>query len=101
MHYVISYDIGDDRLRAKVAQTLLRHGADRVQKSVFVLARLDSRALVVLRRVLTDVLAQGKHSPEDSILVVPVRDGDRKRVIRLGHNKAFTNFEPLPRKIML
>lgn len=34
MRYVVSYDIGDDRIRLKVAQVLQAHG-ERVQESVF------------------------------------------------------------------
>lgn len=38
--YLISYDIGDDRLREKVAALLQREGCTRIQKSVFFAPKL-------------------------------------------------------------
>lgn len=35
MPYLISYDIADNKLRLKVANTLLAFGMERIQKSVF------------------------------------------------------------------
>jgi len=37
MLYLITYDIPDDRLREKVAQTILDHGGKRIQYSALTL----------------------------------------------------------------
>ena len=48
MHYLVIYDIPDDRLRTKVADICLDYGLDRIQYSAFVgrLTRGQCRELV-------------------------------------------------------
>lgn len=50
-HYLVCFDISDDKVRTRVGKRLLRHG-DRVQESVFEVA-LASRA--EFERLLRDV----------------------------------------------
>ena len=69
--YIISYDIGDDRLRDKVAALLQREGCTRVQKSVFFAPQFAIKELRALQAGL-HALANGKLEENDSILCVPV-----------------------------
>lgn len=43
MHYVICYDLENDRLRGKAVKLLERHGCSRVQKSVFAAPELEKK----------------------------------------------------------
>jgi CRISPR-associated protein Cas2 len=54
MTVVITYDISEDRRRARVAATLQQYG-DRVQRSVFVCA-LDTGQLSELLRLVTEMI---------------------------------------------
>lgn len=69
--YIISYDIGDDRLREKVAALLQREGCARVQKSVFFAPKFAIKELRALQAGL-HALTNGKLEGGDSVLCVPV-----------------------------
>jgi len=69
--YFISYDIGEDRLREKVAALLQRHGCARVQKSVFFAPKFAIKELRAMQAGL-HALVNGRLEESDSILCVPV-----------------------------
>ena len=69
--YIISYDIGDDRLREKVAAFLQREGCSRVQKSVFFAPQFRIKELRALQAGL-HALVNGKLAENDSVISVPV-----------------------------
>lgn len=71
MHYVIAYDIADDRLRARVAKTLARRGCWRLQKSVFLAPDFSPDELAALRAALRQLLL-ARHDPADSVLCLPI-----------------------------
>jgi CRISPR-associated endonuclease Cas2 len=98
MHYVISYDIADDRLRAKTAKLLERHGCHRVQKSVFTFARAGKRALTALDQALHRLL-DGQLLPDDSLLVFPMEGDTAALVLVFGNDLVRKNFSPLPMHI--
>ena len=101
MHYVISYDLENDRLREKTSRLLLRHGAERIQKSVFVAAHLTRRDLGNLRTALRGLMARFPAGASDSIVFFPLEEDQvSKKVEVLGNNSVFTFLEPLPRKII-
>jgi CRISPR-associated protein Cas2 len=52
--YVITYDISDDRRRARVAAILQAHG-DRIQRSVFI-ATIDTDTLNQARQRITETI---------------------------------------------
>jgi len=54
-HYLVCFDISDDRIRQRVCKLLLRHGS-RVQESVFELAFSSEHLLQKLRKQLRGVL---------------------------------------------
>ncbi len=66
MHYVISYDIPDDRRRAKLAKLLLDFG-ERVQYSVFE-AVLDQKLFDKLLQRVNSVI----NDEEDSVRIYPM-----------------------------
>lgn len=63
-HYLVAYDIADDRRRTDVFQTCRDFG-NHVQYSVF-LCELDAREVVVLREALREIIQHG----EDQVMIV-------------------------------
>ena len=100
MHYIICYDIENDRLRAKTAKTLDRHGCSRVQRSVFVAPELAKKQLLRLQADLQRLLA-GHLAPGDSLIVVPLRDEHLPEIHVLGLNNILSYFDEKPLKIIL
>jgi len=78
MHYIISYDIPDDRRRTKLANVLLDFG-ERVQYSVFE-AALDGKLFDnLLRRINNEINEQ-----EDSVRIYPMCAICEKGIMVLG-----------------
>ena len=101
MHYVICYDIENDRLRDRVAKTLERNGCHRLQKSVFIAPHLKARDLDVLRQALkrrTDRLPLGAR---DSIYFIPLPHEMAMSALCLPDNNAYAAVFEKPLKIML
>lgn len=63
-HYLVSYDIADDKRRTRVFDTMHDHG-DHTQYSVF-LCQLDPAELATLRATITPII----HDREDQVLIV-------------------------------
>jgi len=78
LFYVVSYDIGDDRRRRKVMQTLEDFGA-RVQYSVFE-CRLEAAQLAELKKRLKPHV----RAPADSIRFYPLCAEDVTRIGVMG-----------------
>lgn len=95
MHYVISYDIADDRLRGKTAKLLERLGAKRLQKSVFTIARVEKRRATAFERALHRLL-DGKLAPGDSLVMVPIEADAVPAAAVLGDDRWAKNFLPPP-----
>lgn len=81
---LVSYDISDDRLRAKFAKLLSRYG-HRVQYSVFEIRNSPRLLQIIMREI------EHRFSPlftgADSVLIIPVSPADRKKVVRYGFAK--------------
>ncbi|MDQ7012135.1 MAG: CRISPR-associated endonuclease Cas2 [Mariprofundaceae bacterium] len=56
-HYLVCFDITDDRIRNRVGKVLLRHG-QRVQESVFEIALKNPRGMEKLREKLAGLLEE-------------------------------------------
>jgi CRISPR-associated protein Cas2 len=78
--YVISYDVTDDRRRARLARALDDYG-DRVQRSVFEADLEEAHLAEVLRRVEREI--DGK---EDSVRVYPLCAACAGKTIKRGRN---------------
>ena len=63
-HYLITYDVADDKRRTRIFQTLRDHG-DHAQYSVF-LCELNDRELAQLRGRLIDLT----HAREDQVMIL-------------------------------
>ena len=63
-HYLISYDIADDKRRTRVFEDLKDHG-NHAQYSVF-FCELDLKELAGLRALLSDAI----HNDEDQVLIL-------------------------------
>lgn len=70
-HYILSYDISDNKLRRRVAICLQQNGAQRVQKSVFLAPRFPQARLKKLQKELEALLKQ-KALPTDSLYCFPL-----------------------------
>lgn len=67
---IISYDIQDDKLRTKFAKTLTKHGAIRLQYSVYEVNNTE-RILNNLRVIIEELFAK-KFDGGDSVIVFDV-----------------------------
>ena len=101
MHYVICYDLEDDRRRGRVAKLLQQKGCSRVQRSVFVAPHYDRRAFGALKTAVRGLLARHPGVPADSVVFIPLRDGDEANIIALGSNNIHPALRPPPLKIIL
>ena len=101
MHYVICYDLENDRLRDRVAKLLQKQGCSRVQRSVFVARGLERREYSALRTALRRLLARHPCGPADSLLFIPLREGEETRIEAIGLNNAVTSLAAPPLKIIL
>jgi len=63
-HFLVSYDIADDKRRTDVFETCKDFG-NHVQYSVF-LCELDRREVVTLRELLRELI----HGDEDQVLII-------------------------------
>ena len=69
-HYIVSYDITEDRLRVKIVKELERAGIVRLQKSVFFAANFTAEEIRRLRAALTLILLNG--AATNSIFCLPL-----------------------------
>jgi CRISPR-associated endonuclease Cas2 len=84
MHYLISYDIENDRLRTRVAKKLCRHGCRRVQRSVFVAGFMERRDY---QRLVSDLrVSERQFGSGDSLLVVGLEERTALDVLVFGDN---------------
>lgn len=70
-HYLVTYDIADDKRRTKVFRTL-RDNGNHTQYSVF-LCELSNAELVVLKTILTEII----NNKEDQILILDLGKAER------------------------
>ncbi|MGI6379223.1 MAG: CRISPR-associated endonuclease Cas2 [Anaerolineae bacterium] len=76
---ILVYDIGDDRVRARVADVCLDYGLDRIQWSAFVglLSRNEQEELLLR---ITDLLED--HAGDIRLFPICARDWEQRQVIR-------------------
>lgn len=92
-HYIVSYDISDDKRRTEVYELLLGYG-DHVQYSVF-LCELNAVELSGLRRRLRDAI----HAREDQVLIIdlgPATSSLEASIVAIGRP-----YEPQVRTIVV
>ena len=68
MHYIISYDISDDKLRLKISKLLLASGCFRLQKSVFIAPNFPTKQIKLLKQDVLKMLHCPAQRDTDSIL---------------------------------
>ncbi|KXX69429.1 CRISPR-associated endonuclease Cas2 [Flammeovirga sp. SJP92] len=71
MRYLICYDISDNKLRTSVMKTILKHGCDRIQKSVFISLPLKKKGFHLMYDELRALLEE-KGDTEDSLFFFPM-----------------------------
>lgn len=92
-HYVVTYDISDDKRRTKVFKTLFDYG-DHAQYSVF-FCELNDRELVRLRAKLREAI----NSNEDQVLLVDL--GRASRPLDTGLEVIGKAFSPPIRTVVI
>jgi CRISPR-associated endonuclease Cas2 len=82
MHYLVCYDIEDDRLRLRIAKYLLRKGFERVQKSVFFIYRMTQKE----RKDFSQYLEWLKQmlNPSDSLILIPIESKSYSKIRLYG-----------------
>ena len=81
--YLVSYDISDNNLRFKAAKQLLRAGAFRVQRSVF-MGTLTEAGAKQLRKSLAGLAVSNRWGTEDTVLILPLHEYSRQQLELLG-----------------
>ena len=82
MLYLITYDIPDDRLREKVAQTILDHGGKRIQYSALTLQTTPTELTELINKLKKTI---GKE--EANILIIPLCSKDAEKTITINYKK--------------
>jgi CRISPR-associated protein Cas2 len=93
MHYVICYDLENDRLRDRVVKILEKNGCHRIQKSVFTAPFMEKKHLTQLRAALGRLFARHPPAPADSLLIVPLPDEYVAAVTKFGNNNIHTHLQ--------
>lgn len=101
MHYVICYDIENDRLRDKSIRILTRNGCLRVQKSVFVAPNMEKKHLVRLQLGLQHLFNRHPLGPADSVYILPLPNESAENIDVFGANNIVPALAPPGLKIIL
>lgn len=76
---VISYDIGDNRMRSRFCKMLIKHGAIRLQYSVYEVVNTNR----LIDNMIAKIEAYSKHfTHEDSVIIFQV---DKDKLIKYGN----------------
>lgn len=78
MHHLLIYDITEDKIRNRVAETCKDYGLVRVQYSSFY-GRLPRTRLRDLERAMVRLLRQG----QGNVIIVPVCEACRAGIVKL------------------
>jgi CRISPR-associated protein Cas2 len=92
-HYLVSYDVSDDKRRTTLFKTLEGEG-DHVQYSVF-LCELNPTELVGLRTRITEII----HKREDQVLLLDL--GPSERPLNLNLEVLGTPYDPHTRTLVV
>jgi CRISPR-associated protein Cas2 len=92
-HYLISYDVSDDKRRTKLFKTLEGQG-DHAQYSVF-FCDLSESELAILRGRIVDII----NNCEDQVLVLDL--GPAEQDLDYGLEVLGTPYEPLTRILVV
>ena len=86
MHYFITYDITEDKLRRRVALLMQQQAATRVQKSVWLLQNRTAKQINSLQHTLNKMLTRHTDlcTPTDSILCIPVQSDRIDELVWVG-----------------
>jgi len=79
---LVTYDIANDKKRAKLAKFLTKYG-NRVQYSVF-RVKNSKRVLDIITSTIEKKFAKD-FKPEDSVYIFSICDGCNKKVFKYGH----------------
>ena len=80
---LVSYDIESDRLRMRIAKTLLAAGMHRVQYSVF-MGTLDGSEESKLRTEMAKIPQSTEFVPQDSVMLIPLHDYSLQHIELIG-----------------
>ena len=84
-HYLISYDISNDRLRTKLANLLLQHGCERLQRSVFLAAHMALEDLNRLKEAVYSLFLQYTDQLiRPSVLCFPLKNRRTAQLVWAG-----------------
>lgn len=92
-HYLISYDVSDDKRRTRLFKTLEGEG-DHAQYSVF-FCELNAKELASLRGRIVEII----HDREDQVLILDLGSGERP--LDQGLEVLGTPYDPLTRTLVV
>lgn len=83
MIFLIMYDIESDKVRTEVARYLIKKGAQRIQKSVYLIKHSPSEIQNIYNN-LKEV--QSLYENSDSIIITPIEVSSLKSMKLIGKN---------------
>lgn len=84
MNYLVSYDIGENKVRKNISDYLIEKGFLRIQNSVFLGEISSSKIYDILENICSIV-----NEKEDSIFCVPINNEDYMNIFNYGKNKNY------------
>lgn len=91
MNYIITYDIGESRLRIKIAKFLLKNACERIQKSVYLAPAFRTSEWDHFKQNLY-TLFQGQLTLKDSLYIIPIQRNQLIKTIILGSSNPLDTF---------
>lgn len=97
MHYLVIYDISEDKIRTQIARILEQAGGQRIQKSVFTF-RMERSEKTELKQQISQI--RGKYHQlwqrGDNVLIFPFEPDQLRQTEAIGENAEFEVFANPP-----
>ena len=97
LHYLVIYDISEDKIRTQIARLLEQAGGQRIQKSVFAfrLERSQKESLKQkIRTIRYNYYQQWQKG--DNVLIFPFEPDQLRQTEAIGDNPEFSTFANPP-----
>jgi CRISPR-associated endonuclease Cas2 len=88
MNYLISYDIGDDKVRTRLHKLLLVQNCKPLQRSVFVLLKADPTHKKRVKDAIQKLLLKYPNQAKDSIIWLALHNKSLDEAVLWGDGEA-------------
>ncbi len=93
MHYLIIYDISENKIRTQIAKYLEKKGCKRIQKSVFAARLSPDKKSQIKQKIQALQYDHGTSwQSTDSVLIFPFETDQLRQTEIIGENPDFSEF---------